>query len=150
MAALFGEINVVEETPSFQDHVCSQSCKHNCAIGESYSHIPPRFPDATWVRWQQWVFVDIMALNVGLNCFFQNSIKGITSSLTNVLVAIQFEVMTEKQHQFWHQGFGNTHFKADVEPSGSKVNESNGIFSVSIVTCKYGICHATCSLGDWC
>ena len=81
-------MDVAEETLSFQDNVRSQCCERNCVIGELYSHLPPYFPDATWVRWHQSVFGDIAALNVRLNYYFQNSLKGVTSGLTNALVSI--------------------------------------------------------------
>ena len=44
---LFGEIsNVAEATSYLQDNVCNQCCERSCVIGESYSRVPPYFPDA--------------------------------------------------------------------------------------------------------
>ena len=82
------------------------------------------------------------ALNV-FNPFCQNSLRGVTSGLTNVLVSTIRSIWWLRCKMDFNQDFSNTNIKAHVESPWPEGNGSNWIVGVSIISCKHGICRET-------
>ena len=96
--------------------------------------------DSARVRLHQWVFDDDLIIECVLNPFCQNSVKGVSSGLTNVLVSITQSIWWLRCKMNFNQDFGNTNIKAHVESPWPEGNGSDWIVDVSIIPCRHSLC----------